>query len=164
MPMSGFLAKGHLLRLLRQSRLSANDKVIMRSYRGLCTDLLEFALRLSKTQENFSLETFLGRLCDHSSPGREKKGKGGEGSVSIERTWTNSQFTCYTWNKERNCASNKREVRQGCCIFKLYGEYLMKETLAEVGNFKFGGRIINRVRFADDTAIIAIKRLFITRK
>ena len=30
----------------------------------------------------------------------------------------------------------------------------MKEALAEVGDFKIGGRII-KVRFADDTAIIA---------
>ena len=31
----------------------------------------------------------------------------------------------------------------------------MKEALAEVGDFKIGGRIFNKVRFADDTAIIA---------
>ena len=31
----------------------------------------------------------------------------------------------------------------------------MKEALAEVGDFKIGGRIINKIRFADDTAIIA---------
>ena len=36
-----------------------------------------------------------------------------------------------------------------------YGEYLMKEASAEVGDFKIGGRIFNKVRFADDTAIIA---------
>ena len=30
----------------------------------------------------------------------------------------------------------------------------MKETLTEVGDFKIGGRIINKVRFADNTAII----------
>jgi Reverse transcriptase (RNA-dependent DNA polymerase). len=40
-------------------------------------------------------------------------------------------------------------------LFNLYGEYLMKETLAEVGHFKIGGRIINKVRFADDAALIA---------
>jgi Reverse transcriptase (RNA-dependent DNA polymerase). len=40
-------------------------------------------------------------------------------------------------------------------LFNLYGEYLVKETLAEVGYFKFGGRISNMVRFADDTAVIA---------
>ena len=40
-------------------------------------------------------------------------------------------------------------------LFNLYGEYLMKEALAEVGDFKIGARIINTVRFADDTAIIA---------
>ena len=31
----------------------------------------------------------------------------------------------------------------------------MKETLDEVGDFKIGGRIINKVKFADDTAIMA---------
>ena len=30
----------------------------------------------------------------------------------------------------------------------------MKDALAEVGDFKIGERIINKVRFADDTAII----------
>jgi len=39
-------------------------------------------------------------------------------------------------------------------LFNLYGEYLIKEALAEVGDFKIGGKII-KVRFADDTAIIA---------
>ena len=31
----------------------------------------------------------------------------------------------------------------------------MKEVLAKVRGFKFGGRIIKKVRFADDTAITA---------
>ena len=31
----------------------------------------------------------------------------------------------------------------------------MKEALTEVGDFKIGERIINKVRFADDTYIIA---------
>ena len=32
---------------------------------------------------------------------------------------------------------------------------LFLKSLAEVGDFKIGGKIINKVRFADDTAIIA---------
>ena len=31
----------------------------------------------------------------------------------------------------------------------------MKETLAVIGDFKIGGKIVNKIRFADDTAIIA---------
>ena len=31
----------------------------------------------------------------------------------------------------------------------------MKEASAEVGEFKIGGRIINKVKFADDTSAIA---------
>ena len=50
-------------------------------------------------------------------------------------------------------------VRQGCCmspiLFNLYGKYLIGGALDEVGVFKIGGRIINKVRFADDTVIIA---------
>ena len=43
----------------------------------------------------------------------------------------------------------ERGVRQGFCLapilFNLYGEYLMKEALAEVGDFKIEERIINKV-------------------
>ena len=37
----------------------------------------------------------------------------------------------------------------------LHGEYLMKEALVELGGFKIGGISINKVRFANDTAIKA---------
>ena len=52
-----------------------------------------------------------------------------------------------------------RGVRQGCCmspiLSNLYGKYFLKDALTDIGDFKIGGRIINKVRFADDTAIIA---------
>jgi Reverse transcriptase (RNA-dependent DNA polymerase). len=51
-----------------------------------------------------------------------------------------------------------RGVRQGSrmshILFNLYGEYLMNEALTEVGEFNIGGKIINKVRFADDKAKI----------
>jgi Reverse transcriptase (RNA-dependent DNA polymerase). len=40
-------------------------------------------------------------------------------------------------------------------LFNLYGEYLTKEAVAKSGDLKIGGRIINKVRFVDDTANIA---------
>ena len=39
-------------------------------------------------------------------------------------------------------------------LFNLYGEYLMKDTLAEVGDLRIGGRIINKVRFLNGTSIL----------
>ena len=53
----------------------------------------------------------------------------------------------------------ERGARQGCykslMLLSVDGEYLMKDALAEVGDFKNGGRIINKIRFSDDTVIIA---------
>ena len=40
-------------------------------------------------------------------------------------------------------------------LFNLFGEYLMKEALAEVGDFKIRGRVINNVIFVNAMAIIA---------
>ena len=48
-PLSGFLTKDHLPWVSRQSRRSLMIRVIMKSSRGLCTDLPEFPLRLRKT-------------------------------------------------------------------------------------------------------------------
>ena len=55
--MSGFLANGHLPRVSRQSRMSANYKDDDEMIPGLCTDLLAFTLQVRKTRENFSKET-----------------------------------------------------------------------------------------------------------
>ena len=52
--LSGFLAKGHLPRVSRQSGRSLMIRVIMKWSWGLCTDLLAFALQPKKTPENLS--------------------------------------------------------------------------------------------------------------
>ena len=48
--LSGFLAKGHLLRVSRQSRQSLIIRVIMKWSRELCTDLLTFFYSWGKPQ------------------------------------------------------------------------------------------------------------------
>jgi hypothetical protein len=52
-----------------------------------------------------------------------------------------------------------RKVRQVCCLspilFNLYSEYLTKEALEGLGDFKVGGQIIHTVKYADDFVLLA---------
>ena len=52
-----------------------------------------------------------------------------------------------------------RGVRQRCCLspilFNLYSEYLTKEALEGLGEFKIGGQIIHTVKYADDLVLLA---------
>jgi hypothetical protein len=51
-----------------------------------------------------------------------------------------------------------RGVRQGCCLlpilFNLYSEYLTKEALEGIGDFKIGQEI-RTVKYADDLVLLA---------
>jgi hypothetical protein len=51
-----------------------------------------------------------------------------------------------------------RGVGQGCCLspilFNVYSEYLTKEALQEVGDFKIG-QVIRTVKYADDLVLLA---------
>jgi len=51
-----------------------------------------------------------------------------------------------------------RGVRQDCCLspimFNLYSEYLTKEVLEGLGDFKIGGQIIHTVKYADDLVLL----------
>jgi len=54
---------------------------------------------------------------------------------------------------------NARGVRRGCCLssilFNLYSEYLTKEALEGLGDFRIGGQIIHTVKYADDLVLLA---------
>jgi hypothetical protein len=52
-----------------------------------------------------------------------------------------------------------RGVRQRCCLppilFNLYSEFLKKEALEGLEDFKIGGKIIHTVKYADDLVLLA---------
>ena len=54
-----------------------------------------------------------------------------------------------------------KEVRQGCvlspCLFNLYAEYMVRNAGLEEAQagIKIAGRIINNLRYADDTTLMA---------
>ena len=54
--------------------------------------------------------------------------------------------------------SIKQGVRQGCVasphLFAMYTEMIMI-SLEDKGGFRIGGRVINNLRYADDTVILA---------
>ena len=50
-------------------------------------------------------------------------------------------------------------VRQGCillpCLFNLYAEYIMRNAGLEEAWIKIAGRNLNKLRYADDTTLMA---------
>ena len=54
--------------------------------------------------------------------------------------------------------SIKQGVRQGCVasphLFALYTEMIMRE-IEDMEGFRIGGKVVNNLRYADDTVILA---------
>jgi hypothetical protein len=65
----------------------------------------------------------------------------------------------YTKLNETRKVKIGRGVRQGCCLspilFNLYSEYLTKEALEGLGDFKIGGQIIHTVKYAYGLVLLA---------
>ena len=80
--------------------------------------------------------------------------------VLIKNLYDNQQVTVCTDFGETELFSIRKEVRQGCILspylFNLYIEIIIRNAGLDEMNigFKIGGRLVNYVRFADDTTLI----------
>ena len=66
-----------------------------------------------------------------------------------------------TGHGKTDCFQIGKEVRQSCilspCLFNFYAEYIMRNAGLEEtqAGIKIAGRIINNLRYADDTTLMA---------
>jgi hypothetical protein len=77
----------------------------------------------------------------------------------IEHLYWNEEACVRTKSGETKYFKIRRGVRQGCILspilFNLYSEYLVSEALNGLPGIKIGGYVINNIRYADDTTLLA---------
>ena len=75
----------------------------------------------------------------------------------LRNLYTGQEATVRTGHGTTDWFQRGKEVRQGCmlspCLFNLYVEYIMRNAGLEESQagIKIAGRIINNLRYADDT-------------
>ena len=79
----------------------------------------------------------------------------------LRNLYTGQEATVRTEHGTTHWFQIGKGVRQGCifsaCLFNLYAEYIMRNAgLAEAqAGFNIAGRNINKLRYADDTTLMA---------
>ena len=77
----------------------------------------------------------------------------------LRNLYTSHEATVRTGHGKTDLFQIGKGVRQGCmlspCLFKLYAEYIMRNTGLEEtqAGIKISGRNINNLRYADDTPL-----------
>ena len=79
----------------------------------------------------------------------------------LRNLYTGHEATVGTGHRTTDCFQIGKGVRQGCilspCLFNVYAEYIMRKAgldEAQAG-IKIAGRNINKLRYADDTTLMA---------
>ena len=81
--------------------------------------------------------------------------------VLLRNLYLNQQATVRTEHGETNSFNIGKGVRQGCILsqtlFNLYAERIMREAALDESKdgIRIGGRLINNLRYADDTTLAA---------
>ena len=79
----------------------------------------------------------------------------------VRNLYTDQEATVRTGHGTTDWFQIGKGVRQGCvlslCLFNLYAEYIMRNVGLEEAQagIKIAGRNINRLRYADDTTLMA---------
>ena len=79
----------------------------------------------------------------------------------LRNLYAGQEATVSTGHGKTDCFQIGKGVYQGCilspCLFNLYAEYIMRNSGLEEAQagIKMAGRIINNLRYADDTTLTA---------
>ena len=82
-------------------------------------------------------------------------------TCSLGNLYGGQEATVRTGHETTDWFQKGKGVRQGCilspCLFKLYAEYIMRNTALEEAQagIKIAGRNISNLRYADDTTLMA---------
>ena len=79
----------------------------------------------------------------------------------LRNLYASQEATVRTGHGTTDCFQTGKVVHQGCilspCLFNFYAEYIMRNTGLEEAQagIKISGRNINKLRYADDTTLMA---------
>ena len=105
-----------------------------------------------------------GKAFDHADHNKlwkilKEMGIPGHLTYLLRNLYASQEATVRTLHGTTHWFQVGKGVRQGCillpCLFNFYAEYIMRNAGLEEAGIKIAGRNLNKLRYADDTTLMA---------